>query len=118
MFNTELALQQFHILGIAQGAGSSLPHARNLLEDFGIDARANVLLPAPEWKNIKVAELMGFVCACVVCRVVTIEIEKTYGDSNCPLALKLLLQCCTILGRLLHTLWRKLQCVELEVLCV
>jgi hypothetical protein len=73
MFSTELTLQQFHVLGIAQGAGSALPYARNILEDFGIDAGAQVLFPAPGWKNIKVAELMGFVCACVVCWVVTIE---------------------------------------------
>lgn len=47
IFATELALLQFHILGIAHGVGHDMPRAKNLLDAFGIDARRKVLFPAP-----------------------------------------------------------------------
>jgi hypothetical protein len=83
MFSMELALQQFHVLGIAQGTGSGLPYARNLLEDFDVDASAKIVFPAPGWKNIKVVDLMGFVCACLACWIVTFECQD--GPNGKPL---------------------------------
>ncbi|CAO2648329.1 Nn.00g075960.m01.CDS01 [Neocucurbitaria sp. VM-36] len=80
MFNTELALLQFNVLGIAQGIGHDLPRAKNLLDEFGIDARGKVLFPAPGAKNIKVAELMGFVVACMACWLLAIECIDASGQ--------------------------------------
>jgi hypothetical protein len=122
MFNTELALQQFHVLGIAQGAGSSLPQARNLLEDFGVDARAKILFPASGWKNIKVAELMGFMCACLICWMITIEGED--GDKEKVLLVKVVgrsvwvscMYVVQVIGRRLHEAWKALQDVNFELI--
>jgi hypothetical protein len=120
MFNTELALQQFHVLGITQGAGSSLPHARNLLKDFDVDARAKVLFPAPGWENIKVADLMGFLCACLVCWVVTIECKDGLKGKTLLMLVvgRSVWTCCAAivrsLGRRLYEARRKL---NVEPMC-
>jgi hypothetical protein len=120
MFNTELALQQFHVLGIAQGAGSNLPHARNLLEDFDVDARAKVLFPAPGWKNVKVADLMGFLCVCLVCWVVTIKYEDGVKGKTLLVVVvgRSIWNCCAAvvrrLGRKLHEARRML---DVELMC-
>jgi hypothetical protein len=76
IFNTDLALLQYHNLGIAQGLGHDLPRAINLLGEFDIDARGIMLFPAPGSKNIKVSALLGFVCACAACWIFTWEINE------------------------------------------
>ncbi|KAF2826338.1 hypothetical protein CC86DRAFT_370364 [Ophiobolus disseminans] len=76
VYNTDLALLQYHTLGIAQGLGHDLPRAHNLLSDYGIDARGKVLFPAPGTKNIRVSALLGFVCASMACWIFTYEIRE------------------------------------------
>jgi hypothetical protein len=123
MFSTELSLQQFHILGIAQGAGNGLPYARNLLEDFSVNARAQIVFSGPGWKNIKVAELMGFVCACLLCWIMTIECEDgPKGKALFVLVVSRSMWICCICmvqsaRRILHQTWVKLEDVVFEPLC-
>ncbi|KAJ4369695.1 hypothetical protein N0V83_005458 [Neocucurbitaria cava] len=80
MFNTELALLQFNVRGIAQGLGHDLPRAKNLLQELGVDARGKVLFPSQGAKNIRVAELMGFVVGCMACWILTIECKDGSGQ--------------------------------------
>jgi hypothetical protein len=89
IFNTDLALLQYHSLGIAQGLGHDLPRAKDLLRDYGIDARGKIIFPAPGSKNIKVSALMGFVCACLACWIFTIEISD--GPSTSTLLISIIL---------------------------
>jgi len=59
MFVTKLALLQFHALSMAQGEVSTLPRARNLLEEYGVNAKGKILFVAAGWRNIKVNVLIG-----------------------------------------------------------
>jgi hypothetical protein len=73
--NVDLALLQYHNLGITQGLGHDLSRAINLLGNFDIDARGMMLFPATGSKNIKVSALFGFRCACAACWIFTWNIS-------------------------------------------
>jgi hypothetical protein len=73
-FNTRLALHQFHVRGIAQGLGHNLPSVQDTLRQQGMDARQRIIYPLPGWKNLKFAELMGFLSLCAALWITTVQI--------------------------------------------
>ena len=77
IFATRLALLQLHVLGIAQGGGHDLPHARNLLLDSGVHACGNILFQAQGWRNLSVSGLVSLLLLAYGVWLSTIEIEGT-----------------------------------------
>lgn len=80
MFNMRLALLQYQVLGVAQGLGHDLPRARNLLDNYNVEASKKILFTENGWKNLEFGELMGFLGLCAGLWVTTIKTSD--GDTT------------------------------------
>lgn len=107
MANTELALLQSYILGIANGLGHDLPRAVNLLDNLGVDARGKILYVQPGSKNIKVASFVGFVVGCAACWVLTYQMRDPGGEQVLVIVIagRSILWCCMFLKAKLSNGW-------------
>jgi len=104
MFVTKLALLQFHALSMAQGEVSTLPRARNLLEEYGVNAKGKILFVAAGWRNIKVNVLIGALLLCISVFAIT------QRDGNEVRSIRLVR---TIILPILQEAWKELNDVDI-----
>ena len=84
-----LALLQFYVLGIAHGWGHDLPHARNLLLDYGVDTKGKILFQGKGCKNVSLAGVVLLLVLCFWIWLVTFEVgEEIEGVPRDVLGLK------------------------------